>query len=164
MFSNPPLWRFSPQGVTRARQSKKSDKHGGVYVKMVTTKRCAWGTCSNDSRLPHRLKRNSNGDEIFFLHFPGVKSHKEKRERWIRACHRGDRFVCTKHSYICSLHFVGENGPSPVHPDPVSAIASREKVNLILDNAYQTQQATTPVRFVNIFISICLHNHRTIAS
>ena len=36
---------------------------------MVTTKRCAWGTCSNDSRLPHLLKKNANGDEVFFFIF-----------------------------------------------------------------------------------------------
>ena len=96
---------------------------------MVTTKRCAWGTCSNDSRLPHRLERNSKGDEVFFLHFLAAKRDKQKRERWIRACHRGDGFVCTKHSYICSLHFVGENGPSEKYPDPVSAVKSVENVS-----------------------------------
>ena len=36
---------------------------------MVTTKRCAWETCSNDSRLPHLLKKNANGDEFFFFIF-----------------------------------------------------------------------------------------------
>ena len=93
---------------------------------MVTTKRCAWGTCSNDSRLPHLLKKNANGDEVFFLHFPAAKYHGEKRRRWIQACHRGDGFVCTKYSYICSLHFVGENGPTADYPDPVSAVTSAD--------------------------------------
>ncbi|XP_046861819.1 uncharacterized protein LOC124455135 [Xenia sp. Carnegie-2017] len=73
---------------------------------MVTTKRCTWGTCKSDSRYPDRLKRDA--------------------KRWIRACHRGDRFVCTKDSYICSLHFVGENGPTLDNPDPISAIQSIE--------------------------------------
>ncbi|XP_068743955.1 uncharacterized protein [Montipora capricornis] len=44
------------------------------------------------------------------------------------ACHRGDTFVCTKDSYICSIHFVGGNGPTKEYPDPISAIASKEKV------------------------------------
>ena len=99
---------------------------------MVTTKKCSWGTCKSDSRYPDRLKRNSSGDKVFFLHFPGAKYHKEKRERWIRACHRGDGFVCTKDSYICSLHFVGENGPTYDYPDPISAIKSAENVSILL--------------------------------
>ena len=98
--------------------------------KMVTTKKCAWGTCKSDSRYPDRLKRGANGSKIFFLHFPGTKYHSAKRERWIRACHRGDGFVCTKDSYICSLHFVGENGPTMDHPDPISAVKSTENVSV----------------------------------
>ena len=98
---------------------------------MVTTKRCAWGTCSNDSRLHHLWKRNANGDKVFFIHFPGAKYHNEKRQRWIRACHRGDQFVCRKDSYICSLHFVGENGPTGDYPDPLSAVKSSESVSCI---------------------------------
>ena len=97
---------------------------------MVTTKRCAWGTCSNDSRLPHLLKKNANGDEVFFLHFSGSKYHGEKRRRWIQACHRGDGSVCTNYSYICSLHFVGKNGPTAEYPDPTSAVISTEHVSL----------------------------------
>ncbi|XP_046863672.1 uncharacterized protein LOC124457476 [Xenia sp. Carnegie-2017] len=93
---------------------------------MVTTKRCAWGTCKSDSRYPDRLKRDASRSKVFFLHFPGEKYHSDERERWIRACHRGDRFVCTKDSYICSLHFVGENGPTVDNPDPISAIQSIE--------------------------------------
>ena len=97
---------------------------------MVTTKKCSWGTCKSDSRYPDRLKRNSSGNEVFFLHFPGAKYHNAKRERWITACHRGDGFVCTKDSYICSLHFVGENGPTNDYPDPISAIKSTENVSI----------------------------------
>jgi hypothetical protein len=64
----------------------------------------------------------------FFLHFPGARHHSAKREHWIRACYRGDKFVCTKDKlYMYSLHFVGQNGPTTsVHPDPVSAITSTE--------------------------------------
>lgn len=91
------------------------------------------------------LKRNSNNDEVFFIHFPGIKYHKDKRERWIRACHRGDRFVCGKDSYICSLHFVGENGPTVQHPDPLSAVTSAENVSQIFFNA----------RFKTILTVIC---------
>ena len=91
-------------------------------------KRCAWGTCRNDSRFQHLQTKNKNGDPVTFYRFPGQKRWKERRERWIIACHQGDSFVCKKDSYICSLHFVGENGPTPQHPDPISAINSKEKV------------------------------------
>ena len=35
-----------------------------------------------------------------------------------------------KDSYICSIHFVGGNGPTKEYPDPMSAIASKGKVSL----------------------------------
>jgi hypothetical protein len=118
-------------GNTCSRNRKLGQTWRSVIeqYRMVTTKKCAWGTCKSDSRYPDRLKRNSNGADIFFLHFPGAKYHSAKRERWIRACHRGDGFVCTKDSYICSLHFVGQNGPTEEHPDPVSALTSTENVS-----------------------------------
>ena len=104
-----------------------------LLKQMVATKHCAWGTCKNDSRYPHLLNKNRNGDPVRFIRFPPAKRWKslaEKRQRWIVACHRGD-FLCSKDSYICSLHFVGENGPTPEHPDPISAVASEEKVRCV---------------------------------
>ena len=97
---------------------------------MVTTKRCAYGTCKNDSRYPESWKRNPNGDPVKFFHFPGAVRQNERRQKWIRACHRGDSFVCTKDSYICSLHFVGGKGPTKEDPDPISVVASKERVSL----------------------------------
>ena len=97
---------------------------------MVTTKRCAYGTCRNDSRYPQSWKRNSNGAPVKFFHFPGAVRQNNRRQRWITACHRGDSFVCTMDSYICSIRFVGVNGPTKEHPDPISAVASKEKVGL----------------------------------
>ena len=55
---------------------------------MVATKRCAWGTCRNDSRFPHLLTKNPKGDEVRFYRFPAPKRWKEsaeKRKRWIVA-------------------------------------------------------------------------------
>ena len=101
-----------------------------VYLNiMVTTKRCAYGTCKNDSRYPNSWLRNANGDPVKFFHFPGAVRQKERRQRWIRLCHRGDSFVCTRYSYVCSLHFVGGNGPTEEDPDPISAVASKERVS-----------------------------------
>ena len=34
------------------------------------------------------------------------------------------------YSYICSLHFVGENGPTAEYPDSTSAVLSTEHVSL----------------------------------
>ena len=31
---------------------------------------------------------------------------------------------------FCSIHFVGGNGPTNEYPDPISAVASKEKVSL----------------------------------
>ena len=45
-------------------------------------------------------------------------------------CHRGDGFACTKYSYICSLHFVGENSSTAEYSDPTSAVLSTKHVSL----------------------------------
>ena len=74
-------------------------------------KHCAWGTCNSDSRCLERLI-NSEGKCVQFYHFPSFKKEKIRREAWIKACCRGDNFVCTKHSYICGLNFIGNNGPT----------------------------------------------------
>ena len=101
-----------------------------VYLNiMVTTKRRAYGTCKNDSRYLNPHVRNANGDPVKFSHFPGAVRQKEGRQRWIRSCHRGDSFVCMKDSYVCSLHFFGGNGPTELDPDPISAVASKERVS-----------------------------------
>ena len=55
----------------------------------------------------------------------------ERRKQWIIACHPGNSFECKKDSYVCSLHFVSENGPTADYPDPISAITSKEKVSQV---------------------------------
>ena len=70
--------------------------------------------------------------QVSFFHFPGAVRQNKRRQRWITACHRRDSFVCTKDSYICSIHFVRGNGPTKEYPDPISAVASKEKVNLLV--------------------------------
>ena len=37
--------------------------------------------------------------------------------------------MCTKDSYVYSLHFVGGNGPTEEDPDPISAVAGKERVS-----------------------------------
>ena len=97
---------------------------------MVVTKRCAWGTCKNDTRYPDSMIKNRKGDPVTFFHFPGQKRQTERRNRWILACSRANSFKCTKDSYVCSLHFVGENGPTNENPDPIPATASKDRVSL----------------------------------
>lgn len=102
-----------------------------LIFNMVASKHCAWGTFTNYSRYPHQMRKNEKGDDVHFYRFPAPRRWKAsagKRKCWIVACHRGDDFVCRKDSYICSLHFVDENGPTPQNPDPISATVSREKV------------------------------------
>ena len=91
-------------------------------------KRCAWGTCKSDSRYPERLEKKERF-VVMFHRFPSVKKQNDRRQTWIRACSRGDGFVCTKDSYICSLHFIGERGPTEENPDPIIATSSTEKVS-----------------------------------
>ena len=100
-----------------------------IKTNMVASKHCAWGTCKNDSRYPQLWTKNKKGDPISFFRFPAPKRSPEKRNRWIKSCHRGDGFECKKDHYICSLHFVGENGPTKEYPDPISAITSEENVS-----------------------------------
>ena len=95
---------------------------------MVATKRCPYGTCRDDFQYPQSWKRNSDDHSFKFFRFPGAVRQNERRQRWITACHRGESFVYTKDSYICSVHFVGGNGPTKQYPDPISAVASKEKV------------------------------------
>ena len=83
----------------------------------TVVKRCAWGTCKTDSRYSERLIKD--GKVINFHPFPSEKKIKERRELWIRSCSRADDFKRAKDSYICSLHFVGENGPTDIDPNPV---------------------------------------------
>ena len=60
-----------------------------------------------------KLRLIKDGEVINFhpLRLSGKKM-KERRELQTRCCGRADDFKCTKDSYICSLHFVGENGPT----------------------------------------------------
>jgi uncharacterized protein Veg len=66
-----------------------------------------------------------------FLHQNAGRKHQKKENdgllRVIMETHSSVRKTAT----YGSLHFVGENGPTPENPDPISAIASREKVSKI---------------------------------
>ena len=37
--------------------------------------------------------------------------------------------MCMRDSYVCGLHFVGGNGPTEFDPDPISAVASKDRAS-----------------------------------
>jgi len=56
----------------------------------------------------------------------------EKCKRWVNACRREGFNLSnvTKDTYICSLHFVGNKGPTVDHPDPIPATATDRQVGV----------------------------------
>ena len=121
-------------GQTLKRNGLRTSKMAERKIKKGATKHCSWGLCTSDSRYPDKLK-----DGVFFIRFckPGrvkddmtnwqkeqEKMKTEKAKRWLHACGRKN-FSHTsdikKDSYICSLHFIGENGPTDENPDPIKA-------------------------------------------
>ena len=87
-------------------------------------KRCAWGTCKSDTRYSEREYMK----EVTFFPIPKPKTRLEECKIWVKACGRKNFTVdnVTKHSYICSKHFV-ENRPTEKYPHPVTA-GSKENV------------------------------------
>ena len=91
---------------------------------------------------------------VTFLPFSKPRMDREKCERWIRACRRegfGADEV-TKHTYICSLHFIGGSGPTVEHPDPIDATASPAQVSntnsdvtVMLVNRHRVRDQTNAV-------------------
>ncbi|XP_056152611.1 uncharacterized protein LOC130127078 isoform X2 [Lampris incognitus] len=96
---------------------------------MVYIKHCCYGKCNSDSRYadsPHMVG-------VRFLNFPKPKQRLEKCLRWIRACGRPhEQFNVNKvhkMTFICTKHFVGGEGPTDNHPDPIPARYCQEQVH-----------------------------------
>lgn len=70
---------------------------------------------------------------FFIIPFPKPKTQREKCERWVRLCGRKYFGVdnVNKDKYMCSKHFVGGNGPSIDHPDPLPASATDYEVRVL---------------------------------
>lgn len=81
------------------------------------TKHCCYGLCNSDSRYYHK----DYMQEVKFYSFPKLLKQAEKCARWVRACSRVGFTTAsvTKHTYICSKHFVDGSGPTCEFPDPV---------------------------------------------
>eukprot|EP00057_Strongylocentrotus_purpuratus_P016935 XP_011671409.1 PREDICTED: uncharacterized protein LOC105441715 [Strongylocentrotus purpuratus] len=97
-------------------------------------KHCGFGTCNSDSRYAKR----PDMEGVFFLAFPKPKTKLDKCKIWLKACGRKDFGVdnVTKHTYVCSKHFVGGKGPTAEHPNPLPATATQ----------LEKQLAAKPVR------------------
>ena len=54
-----------------------------------------------------------------FLPFPKPSQGLEKCQRWIAACSRENFTIenITRNTYVCPLHWPGEQGPTPEHSD-----------------------------------------------
>ncbi|XP_044740315.1 uncharacterized protein LOC123301570 isoform X2 [Chrysoperla carnea] len=110
-----------------------------LSVRKGTTKRCCYGVCKSDTRY-----KSFQTNRFYFINFPKpcleyrkkiIKSSSKlhikacakcaKCELWVKKCGRSDRGFrsiddVTKDTYICSLHFLGESGPTEQNPDPLS--------------------------------------------
>eukprot|EP00112_Aurelia_sp_Birch-Aquarium-sp1_P011336 Seg2384.2 transcript_id=Seg2384.2/GoldUCD/mRNA.D3Y31 product="hypothetical protein" protein_id=Seg2384.2/GoldUCD/D3Y31 len=95
-------------------------------------KHCYYKQCHNDSRRPNApTMKNAYGEDVRFLHFPGKVRNEAKARRWIRACDRPRKLLSlqklTYTHFICSLHFIGQNGPTDMYPDPIAASLPRKQ-------------------------------------
>lgn len=121
-----------------------------ISLKKGAKKHCCYGVCRSDTRSKYFLK-----NQYFFVNFPKpcleyhqkrikttVKSHINtcskcsKCDFWVKRCGRGDgRFQGIDHvnkdTYICSLHFKGESGPTTEYPDPINCIQNQSYKKVI---------------------------------
>jgi len=110
----------------RQRRSPEEIAARRLKARKGATRYCVYGTCKSDSR---------NADEdymvgVSWIPFPKPHLQADKCARWIKACGRSDFKECNvkKWTYICSKHFVGGNGPTAIHPDPVPAAYDSRQV------------------------------------
>ena len=94
---------------------------------MVSTKHCCWGECKSDARYPDKLhealKQMMAAGKKVFLPFPKPSPGLENCQRWIASCSRLNFTIknITRNTYICALHWPGEQAPTPEHPGPLKA-------------------------------------------
>ncbi|XP_006818134.1 uncharacterized protein LOC100371622 [Saccoglossus kowalevskii] len=109
---------------------------------MVATRHCCYGLCRSDSRYGYRESMKG----VYFIPFPKPHLGMEKSLRWVRACRRENFTVSniTKDTYICSLHFIGGEGPTAEHPDPIPATATSTQVQQMKKRKAPTNRQAAP--------------------
>ena len=135
---------------------------------------CSYGVCVSDSRYPEKSPKG-----LFFVGFakPGkIKEgmtkwqieqgilKTEKAKRWIHLCGRNGFTMnnIKKDTHICSLHFVGENGPTPEYPDPIKASLSDAEVQIMNKRRRPPRQKSTPIKMGERSSSKCSELSKTI--
>lgn len=80
-------------------------------------KNCIFKSCRNTVRSSNDPRTK----QIFFVPFPKPTTQLEKCKRWVSIINRDGLtvFSVKRNHYVCSKHFVGENGPTPEFPDPI---------------------------------------------
>lgn len=83
---------------------------------------------------------------VQFFSFVKPKQDLEKCKRWTAACGRPNFSPAnvTKHTYICSRHFVGGAGPSADHPDPTPATFTPEQFATFSKRRKRSKNWTAP--------------------
>ncbi|XP_015123607.1 uncharacterized protein LOC107045759 [Diachasma alloeum] len=104
----------------------------------MPSKHCVYASCNSDNRYPE--------DGVFFIPFPKPKKDLEKSIRWLEACNHPRLTVetITKHTYICSKHFEGGNGPTSEHLDPIQCTESKIKVRRVNPLPYTVPNRSQP--------------------
>lgn len=109
---------------------------------------------------------NKYGHRVFFVKFPGKKRKIEKCKQWVDAClvtggHKKITYeTLTYDHYICSLHFVGENGPTESYPDPVPANMPAEK-RVELENTFKKQMVDLLANHATKELASLIHQERS---
>lgn len=97
----------------------------------MVLQRCHYGNCKSDNRYKHKDYMKG----ITFHRVPNPQKQDIKWKKWIIACGIEDTSAVEPYyysrtpKYVCSKHFVGGNGPTKVHPNPVPLDGRVVKVN-----------------------------------
>ena len=81
---------------------------------------CCVPDCNAASEKQSKLAKYPWMEGVTFHPLPKSNCKKSLpiRRRWIRLIRREVSWVPTKYTRICSRHFEGGEGPTPMHPDP----------------------------------------------
>ena len=85
------------------------------------------GTCNSNSRYPEWLAKPEKELKAVgkkaFIPFAKPSQDIDQCKQWINACLKEgfDILKITRNTYICALHWVGEQGPTAEHHCPLKA-------------------------------------------